>query len=53
MASWTVLVTFDFTPDNDNSTSIHVEPDDVVTEEQCNPTRAAIFVDLGLMVANP
>lgn len=50
--TWTVLVTFDFMPDN-SMDSIQVQPDDAVTEEMCNQARAAIFVDLGLMVANP
>ena len=46
--TWTVLVPFDFTPDG-STEPIRVEPPATVTEEQCNPTRAAVFVSLGLL----
>jgi hypothetical protein len=47
--TWTVLIAFDYTPDGTTG-PVHVEPEDTVTEEQCNPDRAAIFVSLGLLV---
>jgi hypothetical protein len=47
-----VLIEFDYQPDN-SSESVRVVPDDVITDEQLNPTRAAELISLGCISEQP
>jgi len=47
-----VLIEFDYCPDG-ASESVRVEPDDVITDEQLNPTRATELIALGCISEQP
>lgn len=50
MKTYNVLVTFDFTPDGTTEPIRVTAGVDVVTSEQVNDARAAIFISYGLIV---